>query len=52
MASREKLKENLVLIETSSGVDVYFKGKPNTKISVPDEVWGEWKGTCIPLYIL
>jgi hypothetical protein len=43
MASREKLKENLVLIETSSGVHAYFKDKPNTLISVPDEIWGEWK---------
>ena len=43
MASREELKENLVLIETCSGVDVYFEGKPNTIFSVPDEIWGEWK---------
>ena len=48
------MKENVVLIETSSGVHAYFKDKPNTKISVPDEIWGLWKrqASCIPLYIL
>ena len=53
MAEPNALEAGLV-IERSSGVTtLYYDGKPNVTITVPDEIWGKWINAAgIPRYIL
>ena len=45
--------EGLVVDRSSGLITLYYDGKPNVTITVPDEIWGKWKDPDgIPSYIL